>query len=284
MDAPIALRLIVRKYLDWCGKHRAPRTVEWYQGHLDGFLTYLGNEALIPVIDLKPYHVAEWVDSHPNWGDSYRRGAIIAVQRAMNWAEEMGYIAASPVKKVKKPPGRRRDNPMTPEDFQAFLARLHQGDPFRDLFLFLWHSGCRPQEARHIEPRHVQLDQERIVIPKEEAKGKRYPRVIYLHGPALEIVTRLMAVRAEGKLFHNARGCPWTKYAVCNRMYRLSRATGRKMAMYDARHGFATRKLVQGHDHLTNAELMGHRDGTMISQVYGHLDRLIDHLKKALAD
>ncbi len=174
---------------------------------------------------------------------------------------------------------------MTPEDFLAILARLREGDPFRDLFLFLWHSGCRPQEARHIEPRHVQLDQERIVIPKDEAKGKRYPRVIYLHGPALEIVTRLMAVRAEGKLFRNTRGCAWTKYAVCNRMYRLSRATGRKMAMYDARHGFATRKLVQGHDFTsTIAELMGHRDGTMISQVYGHLDRQSDHLKKALAD
>jgi hypothetical protein len=122
MDAPITLRLIVRKYLDWCGKHRAPRTVEWYQGHLDGFLTYLGNQALMPVIDLKPYHVVEWVDSHQNWGDTYKRGGIIAVQRAMNWAEEMGYLAASPVTRVKKPPASRRDNPMTPEDFQAFLV------------------------------------------------------------------------------------------------------------------------------------------------------------------
>ena len=284
MDAPITLRLIIERYLDWCGKQRAPRTVDWYKGHLDGFLAYLGNQAHMPVTNLKPYHVVEWVDSHQNWGDTYRRGAIVAVQRAMNWAEGMGHIAASPVKIIKKPPARRRDNPMTPEDFQAFLARLPVDDPFRDLFLFLWHSGCRPQEARHIEPRHVQLVQERIVIPKEEAKGKRYPRVIYLHGPALELVTRLMVVRTEGKLFRNVRGRPWTKYAVCNRMYRLSRATGRKMALYDTRHGFATRKLVQGHDHLTIAELMGHRDGTMISKVYGHLDRQTDHLKKALVD
>jgi hypothetical protein len=74
MDAPITLSLIVRKYLDWCGKHRAPRTVEWYQGHLDGFLIHLGNQAHMPVIDLKPYHVVEWVDSHQNWGDTYKRG------------------------------------------------------------------------------------------------------------------------------------------------------------------------------------------------------------------
>ena len=231
MDAATPLRLIVRKYLDWCGKHRAPRTVEWYQGHLNGFLAHLGNQALMPLTDLKPYHVVEWVDSQERWGDTYRRGAIVAVQRAMNWAEELGYLALSPVKKIKKPQPQRRDNPMTPEDFQAILALLREGDPFRDLFLFLWHSGCRPQEARHIEPRHVQPDHERIVIPKEEAKGKRHPRVIYLHGPALEIVARLMAVRAEGELFRNVRGRPWTKYAVCNRMHRLSSATGRRMAM-----------------------------------------------------
>ena len=41
---------------------------------------------------------------------------------------------------------------------------------------------------------------------------------------------------------------------------------------------------MQGHDHLTVAELMGHCDGTMLAKVYGHLDRDVAHLKKALAD
>ncbi len=284
MDTALTLAFLVRKYLDWCSKHRSPRSLEWYEGHLKGFLVYLGDQADIPITHLKPYHVVEWVDSHNNWGDTYKRGAIVAVQRACNWAEELGHIESHTLKKIKKPPARRRDNPMTPEDVQAILAHLPDGDPFRDLFQFIWHSGCRPQEARQLEPRHIQLEHERIVIPKEEAKGKRYPRVIYLSGPALEIVTRLMGIRTEGKLFRNNRGDPWTKYAVCNRMHRLSRATGRKKAMYDARHGFATRKLVQGHDHLTVAELMGHRDGTMLAKVYGHLDRNVDHLKKALED
>ena len=85
---------------------------------------------------------------------------------------------------------------MTLEDYQAILALLKPSDPFRDLFQFVWYVGCRPQEARHIEPRHVQLDQERIVFPAEESKGKRVKRIIYLQGVALEIVQRLMA---EGK-------------------------------------------------------------------------------------
>ena len=32
------------------------------------------------------------------------------------------------------------------------------------------------------------------------------------------------------------------------------------------------------------AELMGHRDGTMLAKVYAHLDRNDAHLKKALED
>ncbi len=136
-------------------------------------------------------------------GDTYKRGGIVAVQRACNWAEGMGYLDAMPRKRIAKPPARRRDNPMAPEDFQTLLARMEENDSFRDLFLFLWHMGYRPQEGRHIEVRHVDLERAVVVIPKEETKGKRYPRFIHLHGPALEIVRRLMEVRREGKLFRN---------------------------------------------------------------------------------
>src|SRR5688572_28876468 len=98
MDATLSLDQIIRKYLDWCGKHRSPRTKEWYAGHLKAFLAHLGESSRMLAASLKPYHVVEWVDSHERWGDTYKRGAIGAVQRCMNWAEEMGYIATSPVK------------------------------------------------------------------------------------------------------------------------------------------------------------------------------------------
>jgi integrase len=93
-----------------------------------------------------------------------------------------------------------------------------------------------------------------------------------------------MGVRRQGKLFRNTRGEPWTKNALCNRMYRLSRLAGIKKTAYDMRHGFATRKLIQGHDHLTIAELMEHRDGTMLAKVYAHLDWNDALLKRALED
>src|SRR3954451_12531401 len=44
--------------------------------------------------------------------------------RAYNWAEEMGYLAGTPLKKIKKPPAKRRELYTTPEDYLAILALL----------------------------------------------------------------------------------------------------------------------------------------------------------------
>ena len=211
---------LLDKFLDWTQKHKAPRTYEWYRDHLQGFLDHLGPEPL-PASDLKPFHVVEWADKHANWGDAYRRGAIVAVQRPFNWAAELGYVPASPIRKIKKPQPRRRDSHLTPEGFAELIGHYPDGDPFRDLLTFAWHSGCRPQEAIHIEARHVHLGAESVVIPKEEAKGKRRGRVILLHGPALDIVRRLVAGNPKGKLFVNEDGNPWKRFAIANRFDRL---------------------------------------------------------------
>lgn len=217
---------ILDKYLDWCQKHRAARTYEWYRDHIQSFLDSLAGAAAMPVACLKPFHVVEWADRHPDWSPAYRRGAIVAIQRPFNWAEELGYVGASPVKRIKKPQPQRRESHITPEDFALIAGRYAEGDPFRDLLEFAWHSGCRPQEARHVEARHVHPEAECVVIPKGEAKGKRRARVILLHGRALEIVKRLLAIRPEGKLFLNEDGRPWKRFAIANRFDRLHLALG----------------------------------------------------------
>src|ERR1700761_4871299 len=121
MENALTVHSLITKYLAWCGKHRSPRTLEWYTGHLDNFLAHLGDAKDTPAAELKPYHVIEWIDAQTGWGDNYARGAIVAVQRAYNWAEEMGYIAASPLRKIKKPAAKRRETYMTPEDYHAIL-------------------------------------------------------------------------------------------------------------------------------------------------------------------
>jgi integrase len=271
------------KFLSWCEKHREPRTYEWYRDHIQDFINRKPEVARLPALELRPFHVVEWADSHGDaWSDAYRRGGIIAIQRPFNWAEELGYLAASPIKRIKKPQPQRREQAVSPDTWEKIRDHYAEGDPFRDLLEFAWETGCRPQEAKRIEARHVQLDAHRVVFPAAESKGKKYTRVIWMNERAEEIIKRHLAT--EGVIFRNEDGRPWTAQAMACRFGRLEKHLGEKFCAYALRHGFATRKLLDGHDALLIAEAMGHRDGRMLAQTYQHLDQHGEHVQRILEE
>src|SRR5690242_19347608 len=80
-------------FLDWCQKHRAGRTYDWYRDYLESFARTVPSDLTIG--RLKPFHVAQWLDANPRWKTG-KRGAVIAVQRAFNWAMRMGLIRENP--------------------------------------------------------------------------------------------------------------------------------------------------------------------------------------------
>ncbi|MDY3551359.1 tyrosine-type recombinase/integrase [Gemmata sp. JC717] len=330
-SATLTVVEVFEKFLDWCQKHRSERTYEWSKGHIQAFCDHLPDAAM-PATDLRPFHVVEWVDSKPTWGANQKRGAIVAVTRPFNWAAKLGYITASPVRGVEKPTPTKRHSRMTPEDFTKLIGFV-KDEPFRDLLTFAYEAGCRPQEARLIEARHLKLDQHRVEIPPSEAKGKRRWRVIYLSERAAAIVRRLAELRPTGPLFLNVDGNPWQAQAIVCRFQRLlvklagveqqvprlprfnyrtytdpaERAAAKKahqeklvelrkeraklarqgdvrFAMYDLRHCFASRKLKEGHDPITVAALLGHKDGTMLCRHYEGISTDGDHLRAAVTD
>jgi integrase len=236
----------------------------------------------LPVADLKPFHVVEWIDRNPQWGPTVRRQAVIAVQRPFNWAAELGYIPVNPVAGVEKPAAKRRETAVTPAEWATIRDSYAEGDPFRELLEFCWTSGCRPMEARSLEARHVRLDAKLVLFPPDEAKGKKRWRRILLKGRAYEIIARRVAAHPAGKLFLNNDGVPWTRYAMACRFKRLKKKLGTQFCAYALRHGFCQRLLEGGSDHLTVAELMGHANGQMVAAVYSHMNRADAHLRRAL--
>lgn len=214
---------ILDAYLDWCQKHRATRTYDWYRDYLQSFAESIPLD--LTVARLKPIHVQQWVDSKPGWKRG-KRGAITAVQRAFNWAAKMGLIDSSPVRHIEKPQAGRRDVVITPEEYAWILDQV-KDEEFRDLLVVCWETGCRPQEIVAVEARHVDVDGGRWVFPPDEAKGKKTHRAVYLTDQALEITQRLMARHPEGPLFRNTSGRPWHPYALNCRFGRLRLAHGR---------------------------------------------------------
>jgi integrase len=281
--APVVSTLaagVIDGFLEWTKQHRAARTYAWYLDFLQSFISSLPDKELA-TDELKPFHVHRWVDAHKTWGASCKRGAITAVQRAFLWAEKLGHIDKSPIRHVEKPKAERRDNPLSQEDFEELISQV-KDQPFRDLLQFCWDTGCRPQEARHIEARHFVPERSTIELPPDEAKGKKRWRIIYLPESSLQLVRRLALARPTGKLFRNRRGQPWKNYAICNRFARLKAKLGRQFALYDLRHSFATRLLMRGSDPISVAALLGHVDGTMLCKNYEHISSDAEHLRRQL--
>ena len=130
-----------------------------------------------------------------------------------------------------------------------------------------------PQELRTMEARRLQPDLALFVFPKEESKGRKKSRVVYLTDTAFAIAQRLVDAHPTGAIFRNNRGKPWTADGTGCRFYRLAKKLGRRYALYDFRHSFAHRMLLSGMDSMTLSELMGHKDLTMLKKVYGNLDK-----------
>ncbi|HEX3148483.1 MAG TPA: hypothetical protein VHR66_10390, partial [Gemmataceae bacterium] len=85
-----AVVALIDTFLEWCQKHKAKRTYDWYIERTTSFAQTL--PADITVDQLKPFHVQEWVDAHVDWAPGQVRGCITAIQRVFNWAVKQGRI------------------------------------------------------------------------------------------------------------------------------------------------------------------------------------------------
>jgi integrase len=175
---------IIDSFLEWCHIHRSPSTYEWYRIRAQSFVDAIPKR--LTVQQLKPFHLQRWIDSNKHWAPGNKRNACRAIQRAMAWALQQGYIEKSPIQHFQKPPAGRRTQTVTLTEFKTLL-RNTRDRCFRDILLIAWETGARPQEILNVEIRHVDIINARWVFAAHEAKGGKLPRIVYLNKRALLI-------------------------------------------------------------------------------------------------
>ncbi len=269
---------ILDAFLDWASRNKAARTYAWYRENIQPFVDRI--PATLAVAELKPYHVTRAMADFPHWSNNTKGDFIGAIKRAFNWAADEELIERSPLARMKKHAREAREMAVSPSEYAQVVAKVREPN-FRDLIELSWETGARPQELRKIEARFVDLDNSRIVFPPTQAKGKKYHRVIYLTRRAREIVARLAEAHASGPILLNSEGSPWTKDAINCAFCRLEKKVGKKYHLGAFRKGFATEALKAGVDTVTLAHLMGHRDPSMVSRVYGHVQQDPEHMAAA---
>lgn len=274
-----SVALLIDLFLDWCKKNRAGETYRWYFDRLQSFVLTIDPD--LTVASFKPFHVQSWVDAHEYWLNGTRRNAIASVKRVFLWAEEQGYIERSPIAHLRKPKCGKKET-VVPEAHYEKMLTLTRDQSFRDLLTVTWETGCRPQESLRVEARHVDVANQRWMIPV--TPGKPDNRIVYMTDNSMAIIRRLMRQYPEGKLFRNTGGIAWTTDAVNCRFHRLLPKLGIRYSLYAIRHTWITRMLEAGVDSLTVAFLAGHKDPSMLAKHYAHLSlnpkRLLDEAKR----
>jgi integrase len=244
------------------------------------------------VRDVRRSHLMDWAveryplikDGQRAYANDTRRGMMMAVQRAFSWAVERDMIPYSPLSKVKKPPPVSRNTCLLPGQWNQVLAYIDQPE-FRDFMVALRFTGCRPQEVRRIEARHLFLDHDPPfwTLEPELVKGGREARVTPLVGPMLEMCQRLVALYPEGPLFRNRRGRPWCRSSLHSACYRLQERLRKagvtvRVTAYTMRHTFRNHAAVHGAQDASVATVMGHKGTQMGKTAYNHLALYKDHL------
>jgi len=115
-----SVALLIDRFLEWTKNHRAAQTFDWYLHRTASFDRSMPNG--LTVGQLKPFHVQQWIDSHPTWSNGHKRGCIRAVQRSLRWAQQMGLIDRNPIAFIEKPKSGKRDQLITADDFQMILS------------------------------------------------------------------------------------------------------------------------------------------------------------------
>ena len=278
---------LLNLYLDWSEKNHSPRSHQRIRALVLSFGKSL--PAGLRVNKLLPLHLTTWMDQrcpkHPTddskpVSENTRHDYACDVTGVFNWARKQRIIPASPFQDCKKPAKTPRALVLLPDQWQEVLAHLANDDPFRDFLQVLRNTGCRPQEARIMEARHINFKDRIVRFRDGEVPGKKGDREILLNAEALAILQRCALRCPEGPVLRNTRGRPWKKDSLNCRFQRLKSKLPFRANCYAARHSLATDMLEAGASAGAVAAVLGHKDPTMVLRVYGkHIDTRREHLR-----
>ncbi len=217
------------------------------------------------------------------WSPRTQLDAINAVMAVLRWSLKKGKIANNPLSDLELPDSQPRSEIVSTDSHAKLMAGVHAS---LRRYLIASRCGARPRQIREVTASHVSPDGALWVFADHKTRKKTKRALVVYLPPCLRTLTKMLIQQnPDGPLFRNADGNPWKKDTVAQQIRRARRRLGlpESVVAYAYRHTFATQSLVAGASTAEVAELLGHKDTRMVSQVYGHLDKCQDHMKEVAA-
>jgi integrase len=226
----------------------------------------------------KPEAFATWAKAlRDSYSPTRYNGTLETIRAIMRLAVKRGVFASDPTADIERAPVKLKP-PKLPDaaKFQELLNRL-DAEPSRHhaarFVRFLAFCGARPAAARLVEPKHVDLKNNRLELPPVKYNEK--PVSLPIFDDMRPVLERLLADHpGEGPLLAIANPQRALKSAC--------REVGIPLLNLKAlRHWFTTRCLQARVDVPTVAHWRGDKDGgAMLLRVYSHL---LDEHSQAMA-
>jgi integrase len=288
---------VAQEFLHYSKAHTKPRSYEFYCYFVVPFVERFGSA---PAATFPPLSFTKWLDEHPGWQGA-RRSAIIAIKRMFNFAVEQKLLAENPLKSLKKPPKKRRNRVMSPEE-RRFVCSAIRDEQFREFVFAMLETGCRPGEVMTVTAADVARDCSVWVLDEHKTDRTGEARVVYLTPTMQELTRKLVNQYPEGPLFRSTRRFngvrrPWSRNGIRCRFKRLREKflamraelpperrheipdlTG--LTAYVLRHTFATQALLNGVPGPIVSSLLGHKSLKMLD-TYSHVGQAADELREA---
>lgn len=280
-DNEILTATLCDLFLDFSLANHSQAAFENYKHFLSAFCKTHGR---LKAEDIRPFHVTRWVDAKKKWNGA-KRHAVIAVKRAFSWALQQGLIESHRLHTLKAPRVKRRERVLSADERKLILSSV-KDEAFKQFLTALLGTGCRPSEVAGVTASQVNVDLGVWILPQHKtAKKTGKPRIIYLSPDMLELTKKLMERHADGPLFLNTRGKPFTRNAWRCRFRRLREKfpTLSGVVCYSLRSTFATNALENGVGIAHLAELLGHSGTDMVMRHYALLSANVAHMREAAA-
>lgn len=269
----------IQKYVKNCTSNKCIKNQNTEKLYFKIFREFLESEKITHIDQVSREHVDrfESILLRKMKASSVNR-RFCAIRNLFSKCIEWGLANESPFQGKKKRKFEKNPfKPWSPELYEKFIGLC--GGNWRNMFRFLWLTGCRPMELKNL--RWTDVDYENQTIKFRCGKNSQISRNFpitneidkFLHG--LQMNGSFVFTGSDKKPINND-----SLYHYCKkRMVKLGLVG---YTVYGIRHGFGTRLARQGVSAFYIAELMGHSD-LKTTRGYVHSDKklLIEILNKA---
>ncbi|MBA4189116.1 MAG: hypothetical protein C0467_14050 [Planctomycetaceae bacterium] len=278
------VRAIFELYADHLSNNREHETLKSFKNIAVHFVSMYGE---LKCNELKRFHCTKFLDylktprkTHKGtqsnqWSNT--RLPLVHIKAAFNWAVEQEYIKVNPFRNIKNESSTARGDEtiVTWEDFSKVLNH-YKGDR-RDILLFLWNTGCRPNEVFHLKAKYYSKEDKAIIYKWnnekpdyiwKNAKKTKKDRVILLNDAMVKLIEEKIELRKDGYLFQNKRHSRFTNNGLGAMLRRMDKY-GVEMTPYSIRHTYATNWIKEAGSIKVLADLLG-TSVAMLEKHYSH--------------